>query len=316
MDGYVSHVIVPIAIPSRVLTLLCGTLRALIRGTIWLRRPPQYPAVETACPPVYARVPSDVYDRIASLLSKRDLRNFVLTCKALHDTGGVILYRALDVRHRDARRCLSALLLRLQIHCATHIRFPPILFLRKLKFTGIGPVEDIRILPLLCDVLVNARQLRYLHIELHPQSTPYFLTLLKRLSISRVSTAGVACAFELALRRRVACNLTLPRLQVLRGSSCEVLGEIGAYRSLHSLVITGIPTRREVITLFEQLSCAAISHSLVALTCGVSCDDVPGFVRCVASVFPRLEFLNVVSVAYPPYDGQHAILITEVRGCA
>ena len=292
------------------LAALHGIIMALLRGTIWVRRPPNTPVFTREA---VSGLPSELYERIAAFLSKQDLRNFVLTCRALHDAGAVVLYHALDIRENDARTRLSSLLIRLQIHCATHVRFPPILFVRKLKFTGVNPVEDLRILPLLCDVLLHARGIRYLHIDIHPRSSRQFVSLLKRVGVARISTSGAVGAFDLPLGKSAVCPLTLPRLEVLRGSCYDVLTAIGAFRNLRSLIIDGVPSRYELVHLFEQLSSASIGNSLAAITCAVSCNDVLGFIRCVTEIFPRVRYVNMVVMALPPYDQAHTMLMMEVR---
>ncbi len=255
----------------------------------------------------------ELYVRIAGLLPTHDLRSYVRTCSALHDAGASILYHALKVRRGNARQRLTALLLRVMVQSSTHIRCPPVLFLRKLQYSGMSPQDDLRAIPLLCDVLRYAHSLRYLHIEVHPQSAGPLVNLLRRRELARVSISGASLAFDFPHGTYSATTLTLPLLQCLRGSSFEVLGALAAHRHMQSLVLDGIASRGHFIRLLERLSNTAASDRVVALTCTVLTDHVAGFIRAVAEVFPRLQYLNIVVAALPPHDHEQTLVVTEVR---
>lgn len=262
-----------------------------------------------------ARLPIEVYRAVVRFLRVTDLRAFVLTCKSAHDACGALIYGTLAVHEGNARKCLLALLYRLQPPAATHVRYPPVLFLRILKFKGIDPEDDSRLLILLCDVLVHARQLLYLDVRVPNDSIALFVSLLERFGVARVSTSTAAASFKTLSFLHTSSNsqpLTLPVIRCIRSTSYEVVAALFRHRRLQSIVLDGVMRRADLVQFLEDVATSPTASELTAFSCNASVADTSAFISAVGDVFPALTYLNIVVEARPPAGQRTTIAVMRV----
>ena len=250
------------------------------------------------------------------MLDIKDLRSYMRTCKTIHDACGALMYRTVYMGEANAQQRLRSLLYRLQPDATFHIRRPPILYLRTLRIKIFSPsFDDFRLLPLICDVLVGARQLQYLEIgEIEAELSAPFVSLLRRFGITRTPTSLVGATFRDLTSTADHSPLTLPSLRCLRVACPKVLSAIASHRTLHAITLDKVIHRGSLFSFLEKAGASPTSSSLRALTCTVSVEDIPSFVHAAADVFPHLTYLGLFVEASPPQSEVKTLNTTRVRG--
>ncbi|TFK85000.1 hypothetical protein K466DRAFT_601541 [Polyporus arcularius HHB13444] len=241
-------------------------------------------------------LPTEIYCRIAMYLAVSDLKALVRTCKNLHDIGSRSLYHTVEATHRDGARIFAALLLRYQRLSAHHIRDAPLLSIRCISYVSTSADDDLRVFPLLGDVLTRAFNLRHLHIDIHDRSASALLAVLKRRGVARaIAPSPIAAAFDFNSNRtkRISCTYSLPRLRGLQMSNCKVLSELGRLRTLTSVILDEVVTRDEMVTMLNALSYGDRGTHIVSFSCIWAASYGEGFLWAIAAAFPKLTFLSM-----------------------
>ena len=242
-------------------------------------------------------LPVELLSYIASLASSSDLRALTETCKILHDIAGTILYRTVCTDHRRAPQVFSSLLLRFQSGSSSHIRHPPLLMVHSITYISLSRDDDIYILPLLCDVLLKAQNLRHLHIDIEHGSCVSFLALLKRRGLARNSPSELSSAINSFTGRlkQISCPLNLPRLQGVRTSCSKMLGELGKHRALRAVTLDQCVDRHDLLQVLEILTSHGMASQITSFSCDYNLADHSMGSLCAISVaFPRLTYLGLV----------------------
>ncbi|TFK81576.1 hypothetical protein K466DRAFT_604389 [Polyporus arcularius HHB13444] len=238
-------------------------------------------------------LPPEVYSRIAEILAVPELKALVRTCKQLHDLGSRVLYHTVEATHEDGHRIFAALLLRYQRTSMTHIRDAPLLSVRCISYVSTCADDDLRVFPLLGDVLVRALDLRHLHIDIFDRSSSPLLAVLKRRGLVRCPPSPIAAAFDCTMNRpkRMSCPYNLPRLTGLQLSSCKILGELGKMRTLKSVILDETVSRNDMVAMMDALNEDGRGRHVLSFSCifGTACGE--GFLWAIAAAFPNLTFL-------------------------
>ena len=287
--------------------------RSIIRGVISLRRP------EAACGTLNRRgmsLPLEVSQELLSYVDADDLCRLMRTCKALHVAGAYVLYRVVSVADEQAKKCFYGLLLRVRPSCATHSRFPPVLLLRTLRLVSKNPSEDVRIFQLLCDVLVYARELRFLQLDIDTDSSVSLVSILRRLGLARQQTSSIAAAFNGSSINGGSCPYTLPKLSGVQSTCSDVLSAFAAFRPLRTIKLDGLTEKRHLIAFLESMAATSTSASLQEFTCSIYKEDAEGLVRAVANVFPQVIYLGLDIAGCPAVLKAETLMTTRVSFCS
>lgn len=241
-------------------------------------------------------LPTELLFRISAELSRADLCAVVQVSKHVHDVASTILYHTIETTHRNAHRIFSALLLRFQDDSRGHIRNAPTSAVRCLSYVSISVDDDLRVFPLLCDVLLRTSQLRHLYLDAADRSVPALSALLKRRGLARIPPSPVYAAFYCSMERvkRISTTLTLPRLVGLHVSSHKILGELGRFRGLRSIFLDEGLCHADMINVLEKLCEGGMGERVTAFTCVCGDADGDGLLWAIATAFPNLTFLGLV----------------------
>ncbi len=241
-------------------------------------------------------LPLEIHARIAVLLAVQDLKTFVRTCKEFNEIGSRLLYHSISATHSDGPQIFAALLLRYQPTSATHSRRPPACFVRCLSYVSTSADEDLRVFPLLADVLLRTTDLRHLHIDIHDRAVKALSAVLKRRGLARIPPSPIAAAFDSAIDRQknTSCAFTLPQLRGLQLSSYKVLAELGKWRSLRAVILDESVSREEMTTVLDALTESGGGGTITAFSCVFNSLYGEGFLWAIAVAFPNLTFLGLV----------------------
>ncbi|KAI0361339.1 kinase-like protein [Trametes cingulata] len=263
-----------------------------------------------ALPKRSAALPVEIHMKIASLLSVPELRSLVRTCKTLHDIGSLFLYHTVEVTEKNAAQCLPALLLRLRPGSASHKRFPPVFTVRTLIYESSSFEDDLRFFPLLCDVLMYARDLRFLHINICGDGWGTLTALLKRRGLARTSVSPASAAFQFDRSR--SSPYTMPRLSALRVANVDTLCALAKFRSLRAIILDDETSRPEIISALDRLGSDPWASRIEAFTCCAQLEDLAGVIRAVGHSFSRLSYLGVHVPMYPEMAQRDTLRAIEI----
>ena len=260
-------------------------------------------------------LPVEVYLKIVKELTLSDLRSFVRTCVRLHDIGSTILYHTIHLHEDNARAVMQGLLTRLRPASASHRRHPPILNVRVIFYDTDSHDEDLRLLPHLCDVLQNAQNLRYLHIDTCDDSEPILLSIFRRRGLFRTPDSIGSTVFKIEDGNVATTPLYLPHLSTLRTSSTLFLDQFYKCRTLRALIVDAVVYRRELIDMLGHLEDQARRSRLEAFTFSVRSDDFKGAIIALPVILPGLRYLGIVLYATSQLDHATTGQFVQVSPC-
>ena len=249
---------------------------------------------EVTLNPRARNLPVELYFKIACDLPPSDLRSFVRVSSRLHDIGSTFLYKNISIHEENAGTVLHGLLNRLSPPCVSHVRTPPVLFVRSLVYSTESFEEDMRCLPYLCEVLQQAVNIRFLKIDTCDDTESLIVSFLRRYQISRSSVSPAAAAFEQGNILRDRSLLILPLLASFHVSSPLVLSELHRDRNIRAISVDRVTMRRDFVDLIDQIYQEPFSSRLEAFTCCLYASDVKNGLLAIVSAMPCLQYLGIL----------------------
>ncbi|KAI0735612.1 hypothetical protein C8Q76DRAFT_792150 [Earliella scabrosa] len=275
-------------------------------------------------------LPNESLVEVAAELGMADRRSLMLACQRLYAIVERIAYRVLTVQDRRSPRFIfnlrrtgeepppaTLLLSGLLLSARTITRFRTectSTLIVSLTFRALVHTSNLRLIPMLGEVLRFMRALKHFRVEICDDSARIFLAVLKKRGLDR---NPVYHEVDHSLDSIPSTPLYLPHLRYLRSSRADVGAAIARYRPINNLVVDRPVTASSFPAFLRNVAspnCCKLSTLSVTLNGEVS--FLVASAKALLHSLPELKFLAVRSEythAFETMVVRHAVIVVSAN---